>query len=236
MNGLLEQLNPDWFVYLGSAGMLLTILFLMFFLYRRARWLFSILGNKGGNKIKNPGILKSIKNFLLIIIWLALFGMVLFAGLFFRAYYVFTLEEPVAKIATTVLEDQQSVLIKLTMLQENQTPEQRFLIRGDQWMLEGDILKWDNWLNFMGFHTRYRLTRIRGRYQAVADEISKSPSVFTIGDDLNDTSWKYLYRFGEQLPFVSTVYGNAVFQNNEENGQYLVYVSSSGFTARRVRK
>ena len=45
-----------------------------------------------------------------------------------------------------------------------------FFIRGDQIDNQGDILKWDPLLNFLGFHTRYRLTRLRGRYLKTAEK------------------------------------------------------------------
>jgi len=38
-------------------------------------------------------------------------------------------------------------------------------------------LKWRNWLNFLGLHTRYRLTRLRSRYLEASDELTKPSSI-----------------------------------------------------------
>jgi len=46
--------------------------------------------------------------------------------------------------------------------------------------------------------------------------------------------WKYLYKYEPQLPMVSTVYGNAVFQSLGEDVSFRVYVGTSGFIARKI--
>jgi hypothetical protein len=79
----------------------------------------------------------------------------------------------VAEILTEPLGTARTSLI--TVIQFNPPASRQFLIRGDQWMIEGDILKWDDWLNFLGLETRYRLTRVRGRYVSTQQETWKSP-------------------------------------------------------------
>jgi len=107
------------------------------------------------------------------------------------------------------------------------------LIKGDQWMVEGDILKWDNWFNFLGLHTRYRLTRIKGRYIQVEDEIQQKGTIYSLVKEENHPFWRYLYKYGYRLPLVSTVYGNAVFQTAGKDEHFLIYVSTSGFVVRK---
>jgi hypothetical protein len=99
-------------------------------------------------------------------------------------------------------------------------------------MIEGDILKWDNWLNFLGLHTRYRLTRLRGRYLSAQEELYQPKTIYSLVEDENDLFWRYLYKYGPRLPFVSTVYGNAAYQGPEVNRHYLVFVGTSGFIIR----
>jgi len=99
-------------------------------------------------------------------------------------------------------------------------------------MLEGDILKWDNWLNFLGLHTRYRLTRLRGRYIQVEDEKKKETTLFSLVGDENHPLWRYLYKQSYRLPFVSTVYGNASYQASGKDKHFSIYVSTSGFVVR----
>ena len=100
-------------------------------------------------------------------------------------------------------------------------------------MIEGDILKWENWLNFLGLHTRYRLTRLTGHYVAIASEINEPRTVYSLADDEDHPLWRYLYQYGHQLPFVSSVYGNAVFQAAGGDNRYAIYVGTSGFIVRQ---
>jgi hypothetical protein len=213
-------------------GILLGLVFLLLFLYRRFKYLAKRRSQKPASV---PGALASFRNLLLILLWTAVFGSVFFAGFFFQAYDTFAKEEPVAKVDITPLPQEQKNLIRLELYgAQSTTGIQQFEISGDQWVLEGDILKWENWVNFLGLHTRYRLTRIQGRYLLTADEKTKPASIYSLVEIEDHPFWGFLYRHGPSLPFVSTVYGNAVFQNLDEPSTYLIYVTISGFLARRL--
>lgn len=177
----------------------------------------------------------SFRNLLLIFLLTAVFGVVFFAGFFFQAYYAFNREEPVAKVSIAPYPQGQKNLVTLELYGPKDKPEIRqFEVGGDQWMLEGDILKWNNWINFLGFHTRYRLTRLRGRYIRTSDELAKPAEIYSLVEIEDHPVWGYLYRHGASLPFVSTVYGNAVFQNTDEASIFLVYTTTSGFITRKI--
>ena len=216
----------------GAAGFLIGLVLLLVFLSRRILFVARKLGRKPASV---PKLLESLRNLLLIFLWTSVFGMLLFAGFFFRAYRAFTLEEPVAEIIIEHLATGEASSI--TIIQDEQKGEprvRRFDVAGDQWVLEGDILKWRSWLNFLGLHTRYRLTRLRSRYLEASDEMTKPSTVYPLVENEDSPLWKYLYKYGPRLPMVSTVYGNAVFQTSGEDAIYRVYVGTSGFIARKV--
>jgi hypothetical protein len=145
------------------------------------------------------------------------------------------LEEPVAKII--IEHPDGGEVSSITIIQddrEGETRTRRFDVAGDQWVLEGDILKWRNWLNFLGLHTRYRLTRLRSRYIEASDEMTKPSSVYPLVENEDHPLWRYLYKYGPRLPMVSTVYGNAVFQASGEDAVFRIYVGTSGFIARKA--
>jgi len=216
------QIKPDFFIYVGIVGILVGFSFFIFFTFRRIRWLILIMKNK---EAKSPKLLVSLRNLTLILVAVAISGMVLFMGFFFRAYQAFTYEKPVAEIITQPSDESDANLITLSQFLQDASPSsQEFLIKGDQWMLEGDILKWDNWLNFLGFHTRYRLTRLRGRYLHIEDEIKKEKTIYPLVKDEDHPFWRYLYKYGYRLPLVSTVYGNAAFQFAGKDKHFLIYV------------
>jgi len=223
-------MNPDHLLYIGAAGIFLGLVFLIIFIYRRIRW---ILRTMVGKRTPRPRFFAGLRNLILILVWTAVLGLVFFIGLFMRAYYAFTYEKPVAEIMTEATQEPDTNLV--TLFQSSPEDSQigkEFLIKGDQWMLEGDILKWDNWLNFLGFHTRYRLTRLRGRYIEFKDEIHQEVTIYSLVKEEDHPLWQYLYKYGYKLPLVSTVYGNAVFQTAGKDRHFLVYVSPSGFVVK----
>ncbi|MBW1767864.1 MAG: hypothetical protein JRJ65_12570 [Deltaproteobacteria bacterium] len=177
----------------------------------------------------------STRNVLLILLWTAVFCAVFFAGFFFQAYHAFTREDPVARVTITPLLHEQGSLITLELLGQDADSEiQQYKVSGDQWVLEGDILKWKDWVNFLGLHTRYRLTRLRGRYIRTSDAKLKPSSIYSLVEIENHPVWGFLYRYASSFPLVSAAYGNAVFQGSDEPSTFLVYVSTSGFLTRRV--
>jgi len=228
------QIKPDFFIYVGIVGILVGFFFFIFFTYRRIRWLIHIMKRQ---EAKSPKLLASLRNLTLILMAVAMSGMVLFMGFFFRAYQAFTFEKPVAEIITQPSDEPDANLVTLIQFLLDASPSsQQFLLKGEQWMLEGDILKWNNWLNFLGLHTRYRLTRLRGRYLHTEDEIKKEKTVYPLVKDENHPFWRYLYKYGYRLPLVSTVYGNAAFQFAGKDKHFLIYVSTSGFVVREKAK
>ena len=224
------QVKPDFFIYAGAIGVLISLFFFIFFMYKRIRWLIHKIKKKAK---PSPKLLASLRNLLLILVMTSVSGMVLFIGFFFRAYQAFTHEQLVAEVITQESKELNTRLVTLLQYSSIVPPiSDEFLIKGDQWMLEGDILKWDNWLNFLGLHTRYRLTRIRGRYIQAEDEKKKETTIFSLVEDENHPFWRFLYKQSYRLPFVSTVYGNASYQVSGKDKHFLIYVSTSGFVVR----
>ena len=219
-------------LYIGAIGVLIGILLLLYYLVRRINWFIRAFS---GKKAARPKLLASLRNLVTLFLWIAVFGMIMFFGFFLRAYYAFTLEEPVAEVMVQpVGEDETSRVTLIQYVPADSQITRQFLIKGDQWVLEGDILKWDDWLNFMGLHTRYRLTRIRGRYLRTADEMKEQPTIYSLVENENHPLWRYLYDYGPELPMVSTVYGNAVFQTSGKEKRFKIFVGLSGFVVREI--
>ena len=230
MELLFAELNPDWLLYGGAFGIFLGLLFFLFYIYRRIRWFFRLLSRR---QTVSPGILTSLRNLLLIMFWTAFFGMALFLGFFLRSYHAFNEEKPVAEIVTHPSTLNKESRVTLTQfVHPDDLTSRDFFLRGDQWMLEGDIIKWDPWLNFLGLHTRYRLTRLRGRYMRTNDEVNARKTIYSLVSQDENPLWQYLYKYGHRLPFVSTVYGNAAFQTSGEQRRFFIYVGTSGFIVR----
>jgi len=229
-------LNSQTLILVGLFGLGLGSLLLSIIIFRRLRW-------RLRRWIKTaqppPGVIAGLRNFILVLLLIATSGMLLFIGLFFRTHHRFTYEVPVAKIVTRSLGDfGSSPVTQVRYRPAGNGRDRYFFMHGDQWMISGDIIKWKTWLNLLGLHTRYRLTRLQGRYLDIEAERSAPRTIFSLIDYPQDTDerhpfWRFLYRSGQKLPLVDTVYGNAAYQDLNDQGHYQVFVGTSGFLIRK---
>ena len=230
MSNSLTTLNSDYLIYVGVLGVFLGLVIFIYFLYQRLRWIVQKLSKK---ETTPPNILYGLVKLVLIVAWTSCFGTILFVGAFLRAYHTFTVEKPIAEIRTQALDGRKPYPVALVHFTSVRPKITRYLfINGDQWMIEGDILKWNHWLNFLGLHTRYRLTRLRSRYINTEAEMRQPHTIHSLVPAEEHPLWRYLYQYGYRLPLVSTVYGNASFQHLGKDKTYSVYVGTSGFIIR----
>jgi hypothetical protein len=230
MEDFIQTLKPDQLVYAGAVGLFLGLLLLLFFLYHRVRWLIEFISVRPR---PSPELFRSLRNLILIGLWASVFGMLLFFGFFLRTYHVFTYEVPVAELVVEPLGSEKGGLV--TLVDFSRHTIKQYQVKGDQWMIEGDILKWDNWLHLLGLENRYRLTRLSGRYVKTEEEENQKRTIYALVRDEDHPLWKHLYEFGQWLPFVDTVYGNGVFQSLSAKRQFQIYVGMSGLITREKK-
>jgi hypothetical protein len=107
--------------------------------------------------------------------------------------------------------------------------ESTYLLQGDEWMMQGDIIKFPAWLNIIGFHAGYKLTRLEGRFDDIALEDSARHTAIALngGDDaFFQTTYLHKQWFA---PLVDAAYGNAVFQ---APGSFDVFATQDALIAR----
>ena len=230
MEDLIQTLKPDQLVLAGAIGLFLGLLSCLFFLYHRIRWFVTFIARKPR---PSPGLFKSLRNLILIAFWTSLCGTALFLGFFLRSYQVFTDEAPVAELVVEPGGTDRGG--RVTLVDFSRHTIRQYDVKGDQWMIEGDIVKWDNWLYLLGLKNRYRLTRLSGRYMRTAEEVHQQRSIYALVKEEEHPLWRYLYEYGQWFPLVDTVYGNAVFQSLGAKKQYKIYIGTSGFIAREKK-
>jgi hypothetical protein len=124
--------------------------------------------------------------------------------------------------------------VDLTLYNDSgqQTSQASYLVLGNEWMLQDDTVKIAGWLNVLGMHSGYKITRLEGRYDDPNLEANSKHTVVTLngGDGSffqNMRSWHSWVS-----PFVDAEYGTAVFSSAD--GTYNVYASQTGLYDEKV--
>jgi hypothetical protein len=106
-------------------------------------------------------------------------------------------------------------------------------LAGDDFYIDGHVVKWTPLANMLGLQTAYRLDRITGRYRALEQENTARRTIYAIGTPaLVD-----LVAIGRRLPlagFYDAEYGSASFAPMTEPGDLELMVSTSGFLLRPI--
>ncbi|MBN2328355.1 MAG: hypothetical protein JXR73_14515 [Candidatus Omnitrophica bacterium] len=160
-------------------------------------------------------------------------------ALFLQAYRTFTVGEPIARISISDSGDEQRFIAKVREmgepLSQGASPmDQEFDIKGDQWLLEGHIIRFQPWLSFLGFKPVYQLTRIGGRYYFFEDEQNKERTVYPLVDHASEKWWRWMYKNEERIPFMELVHGSAVSQDAKAGSRYVVTVLPTGFSLQKT--
>lgn len=215
-------------IYIALGLLIVSLALLMGFISRRVYRLISRLRRR---PVRRVGITISTLRLLMILLAVALSAAVLFLFAFIQSYTAFTHRQLAARVYCTTVEGAKDEMTLWLMTFES--PSSGFLshyrLRGQQWAVEGHILKWDDWLNFLGIRTMYKLTRVRGRYLRAEDEAGKPATAYSLIENEEDPRWRWLYEYGARLPFVTAVYGNTVFTLPSETKIFRISVTTSGF-------
>jgi len=120
-----------------------------------------------------------------------------------------------------------SVEIKLYDQNGNQASDQTYLVLGNEWMVQGDIIKFPGWLNIVGLHSGYKLTRLEGRFDDPNLERTHDHTVVVLNGG-DDGFFQHTQGINWYSGFVQAQYGNAVFQSPDGGATYDVFVSQTG--------
>ncbi len=151
-----------------------------------------------------------------------------FAGT--QGYQGLTREEPAATIKLMATGEQS---FNLQLVFPDGT-SRFFSLKGDEFLIDANILKWKPWTNVMGLHTAYRLDRISGRYHQAEDEINQPRTLFEINDNSQQGlgKWREQYRF---LSFLLDVeHGSASFVDANPDFEYQLMVTNDGLLIRKI--
>lgn len=98
--------------------------------------------------------------------------------------------------------------VDLTLYDQNGQPtETTYVLNGDEVYIGGDIIQYKSWMNILGFHSGYKLTRIEGMYSDInlEEHAQHTVQVLNGGDD---PSFLTQYKTGAYPVYVTSAYKN----------------------------
>ncbi|MBN2620518.1 hypothetical protein JXB22_05435 [candidate division WOR-3 bacterium] len=143
-------------------------------------------------------------------------------ALFLHTFSRFSHEERIGYIHAE--EDNDTII--MTFVNEKTDQSHFFNLTGDQWMIEGYIMRWSTSLRWLGAGSYVCITRFAGRDVQHADQ----SSVYQIAPE--NTLWRFLLRYGAKIPFVDAAYGIGAFQYPSQDAFFL-YVNDTGFIIKK---
>lgn len=132
----------------------------------------------------------------------------------------------VAEIRATMVNNLPHVMsVELILYDQNGnvTSDNTYIVQGDEWMLEGDIVKFPTWLNILGLHSGFKLTRLEGRYDDINMERNSPHTVIELNGG-DDNFFKTVQGQAWTSPFVDSAYGSSAFLA-PDGKSYNIYVS-----------
>jgi hypothetical protein len=223
-------------IILFFIGLLLLIFFIKGLVFREREII--ELEDKDGNRFKRYSRARrhfrwhhATSGVVLVLISLLL----LWVSFGLQAYLGLTGEILVARVHAASVKNQPHVMfVELVLFDQNgnQSSKDTYIVKGDQWMLQGNIVRVSSMLNMFGMHSGYKLTRLQGRFDELDMERNATHTVVELngGDDdffrtFHDSSWSW---------FITSKYGSAVFLP-ADGVTYNVYASQDALTAKPVQ-
>lgn len=156
------------------------------------------------------------------LVLLAAAALVLWTATLVQTYLGMTGEIRAAHVVVTPVADAEHRLeVELTLFDEEGAPADRgtYRVTGDLWVLQAQIVELEPWVNALGFHSGYKVSRLYGqRLDGIAtgqDHILLNGGDRDFFREMTEDRWF-------TAPFVRSAYGNAVIAMP---GEYDVYIS-----------
>lgn len=146
-------------------------------------------------------------------------------ALFLYTFSRFSHEEKVGFVRAEAHHD----TLVMTFINEKTDQSHFFRLAGDQWMIEGYILRWSTSLRWLGAGSYFCITRFTGR--DVQDPTRMS--VYQISPE--NGLWRFFLEHGEKIPFVDAAYGIGAFQY-PGNDPFSLYVNDTGFIIKKEQQ
>lgn len=165
---------------------------------------------------------------LLCTIVLLMVGFISFTiGSITYTYQALTNEENIALVTIKQAAEQTFMVSLLTANGTSNT----YLIKGDQWMLSGQVLVWKNIGQLLGLQSRIRLYRLEGMYNDLQQEKTAEHTVYDLSAISNPAWWQLSLNQSLIHWLTRTIYGGAVFMPLIDDSHYRIKLTQTGLIA-----
>jgi hypothetical protein len=164
------------------------------------------------------------------LIILTIFAMLMSASV--RTYSRLSDETVIAEVSFRQLDEQ---VYEATLLTEGDCREEKLTLYGDQWRIDASFLKWKYWANLLGLDAQYRLDRIEGRYDSIADENSKEHTAYDLVPRTTLDVGNWSTSMGKLNFLADAEYGVSTYTEMTPGQSWLVYRTQSGIITRPGR-
>lgn len=106
------------------------------------------------------------------------------------------------------------------------------VLAGDEWQLDARVIKWKGLGTLLGLPPLYRLERLSGRYQSVAQTRLEPASAVALTKKQGLSLWELAHGYVRWLPLVDASYGSATYLPMADGAQYVISMSNTGLLAR----
>jgi len=203
----------DKFTFIiGITGIVLLVIALFILIHSIVK--------AGKRRMRIKGFLFYFLVFLIIFAFSISF---IYLSLFLKTFSRYTYEERLGKIYA----EKQDGVINVFFSDEKNDNEYQFTLSGNQWMIEGCILRWNQYVRWLGADSYYKVTRFRGRWEESKKVITEEYEIQPQG-----RVWRFLLLHGESMPLVDTAYGIAAFQYPSKD-TFSIYINETGFILRK---
>ncbi len=164
-----------------------------------------------------------VSSFFIIIMLIAFSLAFIYLSLFVQTFSRYTHEEIIGSIHV----EETAAGMQVYFVDERTNAEYTFALTGNQWMVEGCILRWSDMLRWLGAGSYYKVTRFRGRWERPD---GRETTEFEIAPQ--GRLWRFLLLNSESLPLIDTAFGIGAYQYPDEK-TYRLSINDTGFILRK---
>jgi hypothetical protein len=192
--------------FVGAIFFLLGILFLVLIIVRILKYTQEVRG-KIGKKPRPPKTFWQASFFLLGIICFLLAGLFFWSGKSLRSFFIYSpnyLAGEIEFVPESSSGTAGAYKLVYTVFSKDKKPHQReFFFSGDEYQLEGEYLKWEKGVKFLGIVSGYKITKINiitklSKGKSPADSVQRMYELIESPSDL----WYWIDKFNKVILLV----------------------------------